>query len=196
LVTRKGEEEGEEEEDEEEEGELSGSAPLPLEPIGDMSVPTHLKLSAGASQQSNLAAIADAIHTITEVIKTTKSDDFSIDTLRDSQVGIHLVEFSCALSLSNWADLPNDTHPLTSGSIARVSDTFSYCFRGAPAEAIVPPTPVTPAAAAPPPPTQELLVHPMELDLDLLADGLEVVIPRAPSKKAQEKRKEGASGTF
>jgi hypothetical protein len=36
----------------------------------------------------------------------------------------------------------------------------------------------------------------MELDLDLLADGLEVATPRAPSKKAQGKRKEGATGTF
>jgi hypothetical protein len=39
-------------------------------------------------------------------------------------------------------------------------------------------------AAAPPPPTRELSVHPMELDLDLPANGLEVATPRAPSKKA------------
>jgi hypothetical protein len=71
-VTHKGEEEGEgEEEEKEEEGESSGGAPLPLEPMGNMSVPTHLKLSSGASQASNLAAIVDAFHTITEVIKST-----------------------------------------------------------------------------------------------------------------------------
>jgi hypothetical protein len=92
--------------------------------------------------------------------------------------------------------LPNDIHPLTSGSVTRVKDTFSYCFRGAPAEAIVPPTPATPVAAVLPPSTQELLVHLMELDLDFPANGPEVTTPRAPSKKAQGKRKEGASGTF
>jgi hypothetical protein len=195
-VTCKGEEEGEEEEDKKEEGELSGGAPLQLEHIGDMGVPMHLKLSAGASQQSNLAAITDAISTIMEVIKTTRSDNLPIKTLQDSQVRIHLAELGCVLLLSNWADLPNDIRPLTSGSIARVKDTFSYCFKGAPTEAIIPPTPVALAAAAPPPSTQELSVHPMELDLDLPADGPEVAIPRAPSKKAQGKRKESASGTF
>jgi hypothetical protein len=107
-----------------------------------------------------------------------------------------MVEFGRTLSLSNWADLPNDSRPLAGGSFARVSDTFSYCFKGAPVEAIVPPTPVAQAAAAPPPSTQELLVHPMELDLDLPANSPEVATPRAPSKKAQGKRKEGSSGTF
>jgi hypothetical protein len=76
----KGEEDGEEEE-EDDKGEPSGGAPLSLEPMGDMGVPTHLKLSSGASQVSNLAAIADAFHTITEVIKSTRADDLPIDTL-------------------------------------------------------------------------------------------------------------------
>jgi hypothetical protein len=107
-----------------------------------------------------------------------------------------MVKFSRALSLSYWADLPNDTHPLISRSFASVKDIFSYCFRGAPSEAIVPPTPAALVAAVPPPPNWELLVHPMELDPDLPADGPEVATPRAPSKKAQGKRKEGASGTF
>jgi hypothetical protein len=191
----KGEEEGEEEE-EDDKGELSGGAPLLLEPMGNMGMPTHLKLSAGASQRSNLGAIADTFSVITEIVKTTRSDDIHIDTLWDSQVGIRIAEFGRALLLSNWADLPNDTHSLTSGSIARVRDTFTYCFKGAPAEAIVPPTPVTLAAAVPPPSTRELSVHPMELDQDLLADGPEFSTPKAPSKKAQGKRKEGASGTF
>jgi hypothetical protein len=165
-VTRKGEEEEDgEEEDEEEEGESSGGAPLPLEPMGDMGVPTLLKLSSGASQASNLAAIMDTFHTITEVIKSTRADDLPITTLQDSQVGLCIAEFGRALSLSNWADLPNDSHPLSGGLFARVSDTFSYCFKDAPVEAIVPPTPVAQtAAAAPPPPIRELSVHPMELD--------------------------------
>jgi hypothetical protein len=85
--------------------------------MGNMGMPTHLKLSAGAFQQSNLAAITDAISVITEVIKTTRSDDLPIDTLQDSQVGICIAEFGRALSLYNWADLPNDVCPLTSGSI-------------------------------------------------------------------------------
>jgi hypothetical protein len=81
-VTRKGEEEEDgEEEDEEEEGEPSGGVPLPLEPIGDMGVPTHLKLSPGASQVSNLAAIADTFNTITEIIKSTRADDLPPTTL-------------------------------------------------------------------------------------------------------------------
>jgi hypothetical protein len=81
-VTRKGEEEEDgEEEDEEEEGEPSGGVPLPLEPMGDMGVPTLLKLSSGASQVSNLAAIADAFNTITEVIKFTRADNLPITTL-------------------------------------------------------------------------------------------------------------------
>jgi hypothetical protein len=50
-VTRKeGEEEEGEEEDDEDEGEPSGGAPLQLEPMGNMGMPTYLKLSAGASQ--------------------------------------------------------------------------------------------------------------------------------------------------
>jgi hypothetical protein len=82
LVTRKGEKEEEgEEEDEKEEGEPSGGAPLPLEPMGDMGIPTLLKLLSGASQASNLAAIADAFNTITEVIKSTRADDLPITTL-------------------------------------------------------------------------------------------------------------------
>jgi hypothetical protein len=98
LVTQKdeGEKEGEEEE-EEEEGESTEGVPLLLEPMGNMGMPTHLKLSAGASQQSNLAAIADTISVIMGVIKTTRSDDLPIDTLQDSQVGIHIVEFSHVL---------------------------------------------------------------------------------------------------
>jgi hypothetical protein len=123
---------GEEEEDEEEEGESSGGAPLHLEPMGNMGMPMHLKLSSGASQASNLATIADTFNTIMEIIKTTRSDDLPIETLQDSQVGVHIVEFGCALSLSNWADLPNDTCPLISGSFASVKDTLLYCFRGAP----------------------------------------------------------------
>jgi hypothetical protein len=81
-VTHKdeGEEEGEEEE-EDDEGEPSGGAPLLLEPMGNMGMPTHLKLSSGASQWSNLAAIADAFSVITEIIKTTRSDNLPIDTL-------------------------------------------------------------------------------------------------------------------
>jgi hypothetical protein len=196
-VTRKGKEEEEgEEEKEEEEGELPGGVPLLLEPMGDMGVPTHLKLSSGASQASNLAAIADVFHTITEVIKSTRADDLPITTLRDSQVGLRMAEFGHVLSLSNWADLPNDSRPLSGSSFARVSDTFSYCFKGAPIEAIIPPTPVTQTAAAPPPPIWEPSVHLMELDQDLLANGPEVATPRAPSKKAQGKRKKGSSGTF
>jgi hypothetical protein len=74
-VTHKGKEE------EEEEGESSGGVPLPLEPMGDMGVPTHLKLSFRASQASNLAAIADAFHTIMEVIKTTRADNLPLITL-------------------------------------------------------------------------------------------------------------------
>jgi hypothetical protein len=100
-VTHKGEEEGEEEEDEEEEGESSGGAPLQLEPMGDMGMPTYLKLLPGASQASNLAAIADTFNTIMEIIKTTRSDNLPIDTLQGSQVGVHIAEFGHTLSLSN-----------------------------------------------------------------------------------------------
>jgi hypothetical protein len=119
VTCKKGEEEGEEEDDEEE-GESAGGAPLQLEPMGDMGVPTYLKLSAGASQQSNLATIASALSTVTEILKSTNSEDLPIDILQDSQVGICLVEFGCVLSLSNWADLPNDIHPLASSSVTRV----------------------------------------------------------------------------
>jgi hypothetical protein len=197
-VTCKGEEEEEgEKEDEEEEGEPSGGVPLPLEPMGDMGMLIHLKLSSGASQASNLATIADAFNTITEVIKSTRADDLPITTLRDLQIGLRIAEFGRTFSLSNWVDLPNDSCPLSGGSFARVSNTFSYCFKGAPIEAIIPPTPVAQTAAAVPlPPIREHSVHPMELDQNLPADGPEVTIPRAPSKKAQGKRKEGASGTF
>jgi hypothetical protein len=101
-VTHKdeGEEEGEEEE-EEDEGEPTGGAPLLLEPMGNMGMPMHLKLSAGASQQSNLATIADAFSVIMEIIKTTRSNDLPIETLRESQVRIHIMEFGHALLLSN-----------------------------------------------------------------------------------------------
>jgi hypothetical protein len=81
-VTRKGEEaEDGEEEEEEEEGESSGGVPLPLEPIGDIGMPMHLKLSSGASQMSNLAAIMDAFQTIMEIIKSTRTDDLPLTTL-------------------------------------------------------------------------------------------------------------------
>jgi hypothetical protein len=163
-VTRKdeGEEEGEEEE-EKDEGKPSGGTSLLLEPMGNMGMPTYLKLSVGASQQSNLATIANTFSIITEVIKTTRSDDLPIDTLWDLQVGIHMVEFGCALLLFNWADLPNDIHPLASGSLARVKDTFSYCFRDAPTEVIIPPIPVIPVVTVPPSSTWELSVHLIEL---------------------------------
>jgi hypothetical protein len=184
VTHKEGEEEEGEEEDEEEEGESAGGVLLLLEPMGDMGMPTHLKLSAGASQQSNLAAIASVISIVTEILKTTNSEDLSIKTLWEAQIGICLAEFGRALLLSNWADLPNDIHPLASGSVTIVRDTFSYCFRGAPTEAIIPPTPVAPAVAAPPLSTWKTSVHPMELDLDILADGPEFATPKALSKKA------------
>jgi hypothetical protein len=81
VTCKEKEEEDGKEEEEEEEGELSGGIPLPLEPMGDMGMPTHLKLLPGASQASNLAAIADAFHTITEVIKSTRTDDLPLITL-------------------------------------------------------------------------------------------------------------------
>jgi hypothetical protein len=183
VTCKEGEEEGEEEE-EEDEGESAGGAPLQLKPMGNMGAPIYLKLSAGASQQSNLAAIVSAISTVTEVLKTTNSDNLSIKTLWELQVRLCLAEFGCTLSLSSWAALPNDIHPLASGSVTIVKNTFFYYFRGVPLEAIVPPIPVASVVAVPPPSTQELLVHLMELDVDIPANGPEFATPRAPSKKA------------
>jgi hypothetical protein len=119
--------------------------------MGNMGMATYLKLSAGASQQSNLAAIMSALSTVTDVLKTTNSEDLHIETLWESEIGICFAELGHALSLSSWANLLNDICPLASGLITTVKDTFSYCFRGAPTKAIVPPTPVAPMAAVPPP---------------------------------------------
>jgi hypothetical protein len=100
VTCKEGEEEGEEDDDDDE-GESAGGIPLQLEPMGNMGMPTYLKLSARAFQQSNLAAITSALSIVTEILKSTNSEDLPIDILRDSQVGICLVEFGYALSLSS-----------------------------------------------------------------------------------------------
>jgi hypothetical protein len=56
-VTHKGEEEKGEGEEDEEEGKSTGGVPLPLEPMGNMGVPTYLKLLSGASQVSNFVML-------------------------------------------------------------------------------------------------------------------------------------------
>jgi hypothetical protein len=195
-VARKGEgEEGGEEEEDEEEEQLPGEGAPPLEPMGNMGMLTYLKLSEGVSHSTNMAAITGAINTITTDLRHKSARNIPLSVLEESQIGPHLADLGCALSLSQWADLPNKISPSGSRSITTVKDTF-YCFKGAPLEAIVSPTPVVPqAAAAPSSSAQELSVHLMDLDPEVPAEYLDLATPKAPSKRRDKgKQKEGASG--
>jgi hypothetical protein len=188
----KGEEEGEDEEEKDEDA-LTGEGAPRLKPMDNMGIPTYLKLSGEASHLSNMAAIAGAISTITTVLRHESVRNVPSSVLEETQIGPHLMDLGCALLLSTWANLPNEISPRGSSAITTVEDTFFYCFKGAPLEAVIPPTPAVPVTAAVhSSSTRELLVHPMELDTDFPADGLEFTTPKAPSKKAKEKHREGA----
>jgi hypothetical protein len=102
LVAHKGEEEegGEEEDEDEEEEQLPGGGAPPLEPMGNMGMPTYLKLSEGALHSTNMAAIAGAINTITTVLRHESTRNIPLSVLEESQIGLHLVDLGCALSIS------------------------------------------------------------------------------------------------
>jgi hypothetical protein len=146
---------------------------------------------------ANMATIAGAISTITTVLRYESARSIPLSVLEKTQIGLHLADLGCALLLSQWADLPNEISPPGSSAITTVKDTFFYCFKVAPLEAIIPPTPAAPQAViVPSSSTQELSVYPMELDLDILAENPDLAMPKAPSKRRDKgKQKEGASGT-
>jgi hypothetical protein len=95
----------------EEEGEGSskedGEA-LTLEPMEDFGVPTRLRLTGKATPQNNMATISDALSIISNIIRTTGPGDVDSLVFTTVKLDPRLAEFGRALSVSSWADLPND----------------------------------------------------------------------------------------